>query len=138
MTTKASSKKDKFCVACYCILIGTDIQNIKQYILSTNKDTIEPPYFYISKNDLSINIENRVVEYMQDLIAISEIELSPQLITLHTNLIPTIKNQINTVYAFVCNITENINADKVHWVPFNYQEYNTYSHLIAEITRKLK
>jgi len=131
------NKKDKFSVCCHCVMIGTDIKNIKQYILSTKPDQIDIPKFYINHENLK-DLDTNIVTYMQTLVAISDIELTPQLIALHSSHIETKENELNTVYGFVSNYTDSIDHDKVHWIEFKYNEYTPYSYLIAEVTRKLK
>lgn len=126
-----------FKVRIYCVLLSTDIPNNKQYILSSSKDSIEIPYFNLESSMLD-NLEFNIIAKMKDLIFVSDIELLPQLISLHSSQLEIIENSLNTVYGFLVKYTTNINSDKVYWQEFNYLTPNKYSNLIMQVIQNLR
>lgn len=128
-------KSKKFIVKIYLVILATDISNNKQYILSKKSDEIELPNIILSEALLD-NLEKNIVTEAQTLVFANELELLPQLISLHNKYIDKHNNEINCVYGFVLKKTDNINNS--YWIEFSYNEPNKYSDLIFETIQKLK
>lgn len=118
-----------------CVIFGTDQKYNKQYILSLNEDDIVIPHIYLKNTDLK-NLDKNIVEYVQSLVFTNELELMPQLISLHNKFIEETPGEINVVYGFVIDKTDNINNS--YWISFDYFTPNKYSNLLFETTQKLK
>lgn len=126
-----------FHVKLYCVLLSTDIPNNKQYILSSKTDEIEIPYFDLDAVMLT-NLESDILAKMKELIFVSDIELLPQLISLHNSYLESTDNTLNVVYGFLVKHTDNINTEKVTWQEFNYLTPNKYSNLIMQVIQNLR
>lgn len=126
-----------FGVKIYCVLLSTDIPNNKQYILSSSKDSIDIPYFNLEKSMVP-NLEMDIISKMKEFIFVSDIELLPQLISLHSSQIEVVENSLNVVYGFLVKYTTNINTEKVSWQEFNYLNPNKYSNLIMQVIQNLR
>jgi len=126
-----------FHIRLYCVLLSTDIPNNKQYILSSDKDAIEIPYFDLDSSMLT-NLESDILTKMKELIFVSDIELLPQLISLHNSYLETTEHTLNVVYGFLVKYTSNINTEKVFWQEFNYLTPNKYSNLIMQVIQNLR
>jgi hypothetical protein len=118
-----------------CVVLGTDISNNKQYILSLDDKEIVFPHLYIDSKNKE-NIELHITDLLKSHMFISELELMPQIISLNSNYIIAAKNEINTIYGFV--VKHTISIDKAHWIPFDYSQANPYSNLIFEVIQKLR
>lgn len=128
---------NKFNIRLYCVLLSTDIPNNKQYILSTHQDSIEIPYFDLDHN-MFASLESSLITLMKSLIFVSDIELLPQLISLHNPNIESERNYINAVYGFLVKHTTNIDTSKVVWQEFNCLKPNKYSNLIMQVIQNLR
>jgi len=126
-----------FSVKIHCIVLSTDIPNNKQYILSSSKDSIEIPYLNLEKSMLS-NLELDIISKMKEFIFVSDLELLPQLISLHSSQLEVTENSLNVVYGFLVKYTKNINTEKVSWQEFNYLTPNKYSNLIMQVIQNLR
>ena len=132
---------ENFTVKLYCVLLATNIAQSKQYILSSAKNEIEIPYLQLTK-DVLADLDKNLISFMKDLIFTNDLELMPQLISLHENDISTDsttkENTINVVYGFLVKHTDNINMEKVFWQEFNYVNPNKYSNLIMKVIQNLR
>lgn len=126
-----------FSVKIHCIVLSTDIPNNKQYILSSSKDSIEIPYLNLEKSMLS-KLELDIISKMKEFIFVSDLELLPQLISLHSSQLEVTENSLNVVYGFLVKYTKNINTEKVSWQEFNYLTPNKYSNLIMQVIQNLR
>lgn len=133
MTT---TKLQNFNIEIHCIVIGTNLQENKQYIVSTNENEIVFPSFYLNHENKS-DIQNEVVKFLQSNIESHAIELIPQLITLNDDCLKDKKkNSIHTVYSSLITYTNDIN--NLYWIEFDFLQPNRYSNLIFEVIHKLK
>lgn len=136
MTTKNKTKT--YNIIINCVVIGTDIKNNKQYILSLNEQDIQFPSFSMD-DDNKKNIEEHIVDYLKTYVAVNELELMPQLISLnHSNLSGDSKKKkdINVVYSSLVNYGPNIN--NCYWIEFDFLNHNKYINLLFEVIQKLK
>ena len=131
----AETNIDCFHNKIYCVILGTDIASNSKYILSLEEKEITLPSFYLENKQLS-NLDADIIRYAQTLVYTNELELYPQLISLHNRFIEESEGVINIVYGFVVKHTNNIN--NAYWIPFDYLNPNKYSNLIFEVVQKLK
>lgn len=124
-----------FIVKIYFVILATNIKRSKQYILSLNEKEIDLPFMILESDNLE-KLDSDIIENVQKLVFTNELELMPQLINLHSRFIEETPGQINAVYGFIINQTDNINNS--HWIEYDYLTQNKYSNLIFETTQKLK
>lgn len=126
---------EKFAIKTHLIILTTNLSQHKKYILSTDPNEIIVPYIYLESKGLE-NLEKHIIEKAQSLVFVSELELLPQLISLHSEHIPPSQGEINTVYGFVISKVDNLNDS--YWIEFDYFTPNKYSNIIFETVQKLK
>lgn len=126
---------NKFTIKIHFVVLATDIKQDKQYILSINEEDICLPHAFLN-NEYLKSLDNTVIKKVQEFVFTNELELMPQLISLHSLDIEQQDQQINCVYGFVINKTDNLHNS--FWVEYDYFKPNKYSNLIAETTHKLK
>lgn len=126
---------EEFKVKIYLVVLSTDKKNNKQYILSKDEKDVSLPFIYLDKNILE-KLDDNVVKSVQELVFSNELELMPQLISLHNKFIEETPGEINCVYGFVIDKIDNINSS--YWIAFDYFNPNKYSNLIFETIQKLK
>lgn len=136
--TKTSKKIDKFSINLHCAIISTDIPVNKKYVLSTDKNLINLPIIKFNKN-----IKNNIDEYLikelrSNYIFVNELELMPQLISLHYAILEKNENEIDVLYGFLVNHTNNINDNNCYWVEFDYLETNTHTLLLCDVIQRLR
>jgi hypothetical protein len=131
------NKLQNFNIQIHCLVIGTDVKNSKQYILSTNDDEIILPCFLLD-NQSKLDLEQSVISYLKNYVVCNELELMPQITSFHDESIPKgkKKNMINTVYSSVINKESQIH--NAYWIEFDFLEPMNYSNLIFEAIQKLK
>ena len=127
---------EKYIVNLNLIVLAIDKIRGRQYILSQHPHNIVLPSLEMTNSIRDSGIEEQLIKYLQKFIFTNELELTPQLINLHSKHIEIKDNTLNTVYGFVIDYTENIN--ELFWIEFNYTNPNTYSLLIFETIQKLR
>lgn len=128
-------QSENFKVKIHCVIIGVDQKQNKQCVLSTAEDNISIPFIYLQSSNLE-KLDEHIVDFLKTLVFTNELELMPQLISLHNKFIENSIGEINSVYGFVIDKTENINNS--YWIDFDYFTPNKYSNLLFEVTQKLK
>lgn len=126
---------EKYKIKLHLIILSTNISHNKKYILSTTSDDINIPHIYLNDNILT-DLETNIIKQAQEYVFTSELELLPQLITLNSKYIESAPGELNAVYGFVINKTDNINNS--YWIEFDYLASNKYSNIIFETVQKLK
>lgn len=127
---------EQFKIKIYYVILATELKLDKQYILSLSENDIILPYDYLEFKNIENGLDKTIVKNVQKLVFANEMELMPQIISLHSRFIEEYSGEINCVYGFVINRTDNINNS--FWVEYNYTTPNKYSNLIFETTQKLK
>lgn len=125
----------KFVIKIHFVVLATNPKRNKQYILSLSEKNMELPFMFLESSNFE-KLDSDIIERAQEFVFANEIELTPQLINLHSRFIEEIPDQINAVYGFIINQTDNINNS--HWIEYDYLTPNKYSNLIFETTQKLK
>ena len=121
----------------HCVLFGTNISANKRFVLSVDKDKISFPYLELSSENLK-EIDYHLVQHLKHYIFVNELELLPQLISLHNiPLANTQEQTLDVVYGFVVGYTENINSN-AFWHEFDFLESNEYTNTLLEVIQKLK
>lgn len=136
-------ENNTFSIKFYFVVLGVDPNNLKQYILLNNDNSI--PSFYLNKDNVN-NLEKYSLDFILNLIFVDPVELMPQLINLNSsNIDNKDANELNLVYGFIVNYTKNIH-DSVVWQEFSYNKSETadghitdsYRDIIFEVSQKLK
>lgn len=130
------SQQHNFIVKINCVVLSTQIDLNRKFILSTNPERIELPTITVDKEFL-IDIEKNIVGFLKQYLFVNDLELLPQIINLHSTAIESEDNILNVIYGFIVGYTNNIDNDKCHWIEFDYLEPIPYSSLIFEVTQKL-
>lgn len=118
-----------------CVVLSTNKELTKRFVLSLDEKEIKFPSFYVNKNMLN-NLNQHIIDFLKIYIFVSDFELMPQLINLNSlDIEKNNENCLNLVYGFVVQFTQSI--DNCHWVEFNYFDPNKYLNLLAEVTQKL-
>lgn len=125
----------KFNIKLYLIVLAVDKQTGKRYVLSLNNSEIILPTISLTKEILE-NLQNNIVRHIQGFVFANELELMPQLINLHSSNIESVEDELNTVYGFVIDKTDQINNS--HWIEFSYTNPTKYSLVIFETIQNLK
>jgi len=118
-----------------CVVLSTDQQLSKRYILSTDNNTIILPSFYLNKSML-VNLNENIIAFLKTYIFLSDFELLPQLVNLHsTDIENNDESTLNIIYGLVVQNTQSLN--NCYWLEFNYFKPNKYINLITEVIQKL-
>lgn len=95
-------KSISFTVEIHCLVIGTDLKNGKQYILSLNPNDIQFPVFDLD-NHSKLDIEKSVISHLNQYIICNELELMPQLINLHSEHFPKLRKKYYSFSLCFCS-----------------------------------
>ena len=128
---------NEFQININCVVLTTDITASKKYVLSLTQEDITLPNLYITKESVA-NLESNIIDYLKSYLFVSDLELLPQIITLHSDQIKSDKNinTLNVVYGFIVSHSKSIN--NAYWVEFNYFNAVPYSNLLFEVIQKLQ
>jgi hypothetical protein len=112
------------------VVISTQIELNKKYLLSQNEKVWQPITFDLNIDMLS-NLEKNIIDRLKQYIFVNELELLPQLINIALNE----NNELDIIYGFLVNYTQSLN--NCFWVEFNLAAELSYSNLILEVIQKL-
>lgn len=121
-----------------CVVISTDIQNNKQYVLSNSTDEVIFPSFELTSDNLQ-NVNKTLVDFVRSKAFVHELECIPQLISLHGKSITTADNQLNIVYGFLVSKTNSLND--CYWKEFSLIDLDPaikHYDILLEVIQKLK
>ena len=128
---------DTFEVKFNCVVLTTNMPLNKKYVLSLDKEKIITPSFSLSKLNLSdTKLDSQIIEFLKQYVFVSDIELFPQLISLHSSYIGGEDTILNTIYGFLINYTTSLN--NCYWVEFDYLQQLECMPLLIEVIQKLK
>lgn len=128
---------DTFEVKLNCVVLTTNMPLNKKYVLSLDKEKIIIPSFSLSKLNLSdTKLDSQIIEFLKQYVFVSDIELFPQLISLHSSYIGGEDTILNTIYGFLINYTTSLN--NCYWVEFDYLQQLECMPLLIEVIQKLK
>lgn len=128
---------DLFRININAVIFSTDIPNNKKYVLSTNDKDIQFPVLTLDKTNIS-SINTNLINYLKNYVFVSDLELLPQIISTHSELISVNDDipTLNMIYGFVINHTGSLNNS--YWIEFDYLNTVPYSSIIFEVIQKLK
>jgi hypothetical protein len=129
------TKKQNFNIQLHTVVIGANLENRKQYVLSLDsKDIVIPSMFldHITK----IDINKTITDFINNYIVADPLVLLPQLIKLHDSSLSKSKNTISPVYGSI--VTYRNDLKQGHWVEFNFVDPTKYSQVIFETIQNLK
>jgi hypothetical protein len=112
------------------VVISTQIELNKKYLLSQNEKVWQPITFDLNIDMLS-NLEKNIIDQLKQYVFVNELELLPQLINVALNE----NNELDIIYGFLVNYTQSLN--NCFWVEFNLAAELSYSNLILEVIQKL-
>lgn len=115
-----------------CVVLTTQEQYNKQYVLSLHSEDFQPPILVLDETIIS-NIETHLIKFLQQFVFTSELELMPQLIELNKSDENT--NEIDIIYGSVVKYTSNIN--NCHWLEFSLAKEAPYTNTILHVIQKL-
>lgn len=126
----------QFIVKANCVVLGVDMKNMKKYVLSTDKENIIFPQVTLDKESIK-TVNATIVDYLhKNVNYVSDIELLPQLINLHSNYIDNPETtDLNAVYGFVVDYNPDIK--EWYWIEFDELQPVKYSNVIFEVMQKL-
>jgi hypothetical protein len=128
---------DKFEVKINCVVLTTNISLGKKYVLSLDKDKLTIPSFNVINDHLSDNkLNDKIILSLKEYVFVSDLELLPQIISLHSNHIVSDTQTLNTIYGFLINYTTSLN--NCYWIEFDYSQPVEYMPLLIEVIQKLK
>jgi hypothetical protein len=112
------------------VVISTQIELNKKYLLSQNEKVWRPITFDLNIDMLS-NLEKNIIDQLKQYVFVNELELLPQLINVALNE----NNELDIIYGFLINYTQSLS--NCFWVEFNLAAELSYSNLILEVIQKL-
>lgn len=127
--------ESKYLVRLYFIVLSVDKKTGKRYVLSTNESDITFPNMLLN-NDMINDLSKNIIQYVQTYVFTNELELIPQLINLHCVTMEKINGELNTIYGFIIDKTEQINNS--YWIEFSYGEPAKNSLAIFETIQNLR
>jgi hypothetical protein len=128
------SSNDLFHIKLNCIVFGVDIALNKKCILSLEEENIVFPNFKINSDNIN-DIEKTIITNLKEYVFVSDLELIPQLINIHSKNLSKDTNTVEVVYGFIINHTLNIN--NCYWIDFNPIKENPLSPVLFEVMQKL-
>lgn len=128
---------DQFEIKINCVVLTTNLSLGKKYVLSLDKDKLIIPSFSITNDHLSENkLNDKIIEFLKQYVFVSDLELLPQIISMHTPHLASDTRMLNTVYGFLINYTTSLN--NCYWIEFDYSQPIEYMPLLIEVIQKLK
>lgn len=124
-----------FGVNIHCVILSTNISANKKYILSLDKEHIVLPYVEYTKNH-PVDLSKTAIDYLKDIILVSDMEMIPQLISANEPLLPNKSaSAIDVVYGFIVSLSPSVNNS--YWIEFDHINTNQYTPLIIKAIQNL-
>jgi len=130
-----NSTENKYLVRLHLVILAVDKKVGKRYILSLNESEIVFPNVLLDNSNV-LDLHSSLINYAQNFVFANQIELIPQLINLHCTNMDILPNELNTIYGFVIDKTEQINNS--YWIEFSYTDPQKNSLAIFETIQALK
>lgn len=124
-----------FNIKIHCVIFSTNINFNKRYILSLDENNIVFPSFDLTTDHLD-NLDKKIIEFVKSFVFVSDLELLPQIITLHHDAVSTGTNVVDVIYGFIINHTESTN--NAHWLEFELLQEQKLSPVLFEVIQKLR
>lgn len=116
------------------VVFSANINLNQRFVLSLNKENIELPCLELTPSHLE-NLDYETIKFLQNLVFVNEMELLPQLISIHSRVLSNNDTELNVIYGSVINHTVSLN--NAYWIPFEMLKEQKYSPLIFEVVQKL-
>lgn len=128
----------KFNHNAHLVIFTTNIDENKQYVLSSNKNKIELPCLSIDQ-ETKKDIDESIGEFIRrDVLFLQNEELFIQLISLNEEAISNDPETISSVYGFIVPSKTQVNIEKYHWLEFDLlDENNKYNLIFIDVIRSL-
>ena len=119
------------------VIFTTNIDENKQYVLSSNKHQIELPYLSINRDNKK-DIDESIGEFIRkEILFLQNEELFIQLISLNEEVISDDPETISSVYGFIIPQQTQVNLEKYHWLKFDLLDGNKYNPIFIDVIRSL-
>ena len=100
------------------VVLTTDIENKKQYVLSTEKNKIKFIRLKVDQNNKK-DIEKAICEYVRhNYLFLSDYEILPQFVSFNANNLCENDDSLEIVYGSVIPLETQINEETCYWMPF--------------------
>lgn len=128
----------------HLIVVCADLNTGKKYILSSKKDEILPLTMTLNKDNIN-HLEEKMSEYIRNIVPIHTLSVRPQIISLNSKHIVSsykranenlLEDAIHPVYGILAEYIPLID-DNFHWVEFHYEIENNFSLAIFEVCQSL-
>lgn len=127
----------KFKVNLNCVVFSTNIALNQRLVLSLDKDKIVLPSCLLNAEMISKGIDESLIEFLKQYVFVSDLELMPQLINLHSaTLCENNSDALDVVYGFIIQHTMSLN--NAFWLEFDFLTPQPYSNLLFEVIQKLR
>lgn len=120
------------------VVLTTDIENKKQYVLSTEKNKIKFIRLKVDQNNKK-DIEKAICEYVRhNYLFLSDYEILPQFVSFNANNLCENDDSLEIVYGSVIPLETQINEETCYWMPFEIlDDENSESYLLMNVIRSL-
>lgn len=118
-----------------CVVFSANVSLNQRLIFSLDSEKIVLPSLSLTPEVLG-NLEESLIKFLKEHIFVSDIDLLPQLINIHSPIISNDTNQLNIVYGFLVPYTFSINNG--FWIEFELLKEQPYSQLLFEVMQKLR
>lgn len=119
-----------------CVVFGVSEQLNKKCVLSTDKTNIVFPKLALNTNHLD-KINENIISFLKEYIFVSDMELIPQFINIHSKLLQTDINTLEVVYGSIVTYNNNINPSCAFWIDFDMLKEEPVNAILYEVIQKL-
>lgn len=121
-----------FKVNLQCIVLTSEIEKNKKYVLTKQKDIWDPPILELNSDWGFVNFDAQIIKKMKDLIFVNDLELLPQIISIKKY---SDDNILDIIYGFIVNYSESLSD--CYWLEFDLLQEKEYSGILFEVIQKL-
>lgn len=121
-----------FKVNLQCIVLTSEIEKNKKYVLTKQKDTWDPPILELNSDWDFVNFDAQIIKKMKELIFVNDLELLPQIISIKKY---SDDNILDIIYGFIVNYSESLSD--CYWLEFDLLQEKEYSGILFEVIQKL-
>lgn len=121
-----------FKVNLQCIVLTSEIEKNKKYVLTKQKDIWDPPILELNSDWDFVNFDTQIIKKMKELIFVNDLELLPQIISIKKY---SDDNILDIIYGFIVNYSESLSD--CYWLEFDLLQEKEYSGILFEVIQKL-
>jgi hypothetical protein len=126
---------EQFTIDVHCVIFSTNIAFNQKFILSTDSKELKFPKFELTNANIK-TIEDEIVKFAKSHVFVSDLQLLPQLINIHSNAFEHQDNHLNIIYGFI--VEHTINIANSYWLEFDLLKPVPQSQLLYEVIQKLQ